>query len=175
MKTLKESLLGNIEDNLVKGDEWAKRINTIGDKLELIKISGTFVNKIAKNVSKTALKKATKNAYMSDELERVSNDYKTFGFDDTAKMFVQWIENYKIESLNDLNDVTNKLNDANKLNHEAINTGIFKQKAIDNLKHLPYVSSPISVWNTGIWAGADYQIEIQLFDCTLNLYYKIRK
>lgn len=167
MKNLKdilvEGILGDTDTVLSDGDAWLIRQNTIGGKLKLVNIGGTYLNKICKsgNAAKAALKKATKDYYVSDELNAIAEKYKNLGVDDNIKMLIQWIENQKLNSLPDLNELS-KPNNA--LYQAAIEAGIITKK------------------NGGIWIKpspyavikADYLIEIVFDDCKLTLFYNVR-
>ena len=113
------------------------------------------------NASKAALKKATKDYYVSEELKNIVKDYKSLGVDDNVKMLIQWIENQKLNSLPDLNELS-KPNNA--LSQAAIEAGIISKK------------------NGGIWIKpstysvmkSDYLIDIVFDDCKLTLFYNVR-
>ena len=167
MKSLKdilvEGILGDTDTVLSDGDKYMTRLNSIGGKLKIVSVAGMYFNRICKsgNASKAALKKATKDYYVSEELKNIVKDYKSLGVDDNVKMLIQWIENQKLNSLPDLNELS-KPNNA--LSQAAIEAGIISKK------------------NGGIWIKpstysvmkSDYLIEIVFNDCKLTLFYNVR-
>lgn len=104
MKTLKESLLDDIETTMNRGNEWAKHADVFG--YYLVFDSCVCYEDIAGLFSASSLKKLTNGLpYNNDKIERGQFDKRN-----KLKMFANWLDNLN------LSDIGIKLNELNKSN-----------------------------------------------------------
>lgn len=93
MKSLKESLLGDMEDNLAKGDDIMNSYTYFGGRFEFI--GGICGSQSATTLSANALKRLTKNMpYMNSYIEKAS-----FGRNDKLKMLANLIDHIPLKDL----------------------------------------------------------------------------
>lgn len=93
MKSLKESLLGNMEDTLEKGDEIMDKYECFGSRFEFI--GGICGSQSATTLSANALKKLTKNmSYMHDYMEKAKFDKQN-----KLKMLANLIDHIPLKDL----------------------------------------------------------------------------
>lgn len=93
MKSLKESLLADIDDTLNNGDTTIKKFETVGHMFTFSR--GIASTKAAAVFSANALKKLTKN------LDYINDNIKIAMFDNRNKcnMFLNWFENLSFKEL----------------------------------------------------------------------------
>ena len=93
MKSLKESLLADIDDTLNKGDTTIKKFETVGHMFTFCR--GISSTKAAAVFSANALKKLTK------DLDYINDNIKVAIFDNRYKcnMFLNWFENLSFKEL----------------------------------------------------------------------------
>jgi hypothetical protein len=98
MRTLKESLLADIDNSLEQGDKDIKHYNCFGRvfKLRRTVLSRTGVSAF----SATGLKKLNKNLdYINDTTAMDENSYMYVGTGKKAKMFCNWVDHIKLDEL----------------------------------------------------------------------------
>lgn len=101
MKTLKESLLGDINDTLDKGDIAVAEIGTFGEKYKLYRIDypyrrPSFINRY---LNSSVLKSLTKDIKQYDpNIDTATDEYDK---QDTVKMFLKWFNTVKLTELGD--------------------------------------------------------------------------
>lgn len=111
MKTLKESLLTDIDDTLNKGDKAIKDYNCWG---RVFKLERTVLNKIAsKALSLVSLKKLTNGMDFINDTTK-SNYMYIGGTGERDKMFANWIDHISLDDLeltdSDLKTLTTEIN-----------------------------------------------------------------
>lgn len=93
MKSLKESLLGDMEDTLEKGDEIMDKYEYFGSRFEFI--GGICGSQSATTLSANVLKKLTKNmSYMHDYMEKAKFDKQN-----KLKMLANLIDHIPLKDL----------------------------------------------------------------------------
>lgn len=96
MKTLKESLLADIEDTIKQGDEDIKKYDAFGYMFTFCR--GISSTKAANVFSVRSLRKLTKNMdYINDNIKP---NKIIFDSADKCNMFLNWLEHLTFEDLN---------------------------------------------------------------------------
>lgn len=113
MKTLKESLLDDIEDTLTTGDSTIKKVYSAGSKLEICSIYGEL--ETLDHIDYSKVEKATKNfeLYYKSQAEIAIRNFDEYfchnmlskAYYEKLWMLIMCIENIKLDSLDvDFND-----------------------------------------------------------------------
>lgn len=99
MKTLKESLLADIDDTLDKGDIAVAEVGTFGEKYKLYDISYPYGRPLfmSRYLNSSVLKSLTKNIKTYDPNIDTATD--EFDKHDTVKMFLKWFSTVKLTDL----------------------------------------------------------------------------
>lgn len=104
MKTLKESILADIDDALKQGDIAAAEVGTFGKKYKLYNINYPYGRPgfINRYLNSSVLKSLTKDIKKYDpNIDNVTDEYDK---QDTVKMFLKWFNTVKLTELGDLGD-----------------------------------------------------------------------
>lgn len=99
MKTLKESLLGDINDTLDKGDIAIAEAGTFGGKYKLYDIAYPYGRPLfmSRYLNSSVLKSLTKNIKTYDpNIDTATDEYDK---QDTVKMFLKWFSTVKLTDL----------------------------------------------------------------------------
>ena len=98
MRTLKESLLADIDNSLEQGDKDIKNYNCFGG---VFKLRRTVLNKTGVSAfSATGLKKLNKNLdYINDTTAMPETSYMYNGGGKKAKMFCNWVDHIGLDEL----------------------------------------------------------------------------
>lgn len=102
MKTLKESLLGDINDTLDKGDIAVAELGTFGGKYKLYDIDYPYRRPgfINRYLNSSVLKSLTKDIKIYDpNIDTATDEYDK---QVTVKMFLKWFGTVKLTELGDL-------------------------------------------------------------------------
>lgn len=102
MKTLKESLLGDINDTLDKGDIAVAEIGTFGEMYKLYDIDYPYRRPLfmSRYLNSSVLKSLTKDIKTYDpNIDTATDEYDK---QDTVKMFLKWFSTVKLTELGDL-------------------------------------------------------------------------
>ena len=136
MKTLKESLLGDIESNFAKGEDVMNTLNTFGHKFKLIHaLCGSSSSGV---LNMTNLKKLTKNLdYIDDNIERGYFDKQG-----KIKMFANWLSHISFSDLG----ITNTENTGDEF-RRAFTEG-FRKYCDDN--NIFNSSHKVGMWATSV-------------------------
>ena len=99
MKTLKESLLADIDDTLDKGDIAVAEAGTFGGKYKLYDIAYPYGRPlfISKYLNLSVLKSITKDIKYYDP--NIDSATAEFDKQDTVKMFLKWFNTVKLNDL----------------------------------------------------------------------------
>lgn len=102
MKTLKESILADIDDALKQGDIAIEEAGTFGGKYKLYDISYTYGRPLfmSRYLNSSVLKSLTKDIKKYDpNIDTVTDK---FDKQDTVKMFLKWFNTVKLTELGEL-------------------------------------------------------------------------
>jgi hypothetical protein len=102
MKTLKESILADIDDALKQGDIAIEEVGTFGGKYKLYNIDYPYRRPgfINRYLNSAVLKSLTKDIKKYDPNIDTATD--EFDKQDTVKMFLKWFNTVKLTELGDL-------------------------------------------------------------------------
>ena len=144
MKTLKESLLGDIESNFAKGEDVMNTLNTFGYKFKLIRaVCGSNSSGV---LNMANLKKLTKDLdYMDDNIE-----HGYFDKQGKIKMFANWLSHISFSDLG----ITNIENTGDEF-RRAFTEG-FRKYCDDN--NIFNSSHKVGMWATSVAVTRDKDV-----------------
>lgn len=144
MKTLKESLLGDIESNFAKGEDVMNALNTFGHKFKLIRaVCGSNSAGVLNMVN---LKKLTKDLDYTDD--NIKNGY--FDKQGKIKMFANWLGHISFSDIG----ITNTNNTGDEF-RRAFTEG-FRKYCDDN--NVFNSSRKVDMWATSVAVTRDADI-----------------
>lgn len=142
MKTLKESILADMEDTLLAGDKKAKELNSVGSILEIESIYGDETALM--NIFNSKIIKATegKNLFNKKKTEDVIDRFETFycgpfGLSKSIKnklqLFITYIDNMQLTDIKiDFDNKKVKDNFCKELTQDFIANGIMSNAEFHN-------------------------------------------
>lgn len=144
MKTLKESLLSDIESNFAKGEDAMNALNTFGYKFKLIRaVCGSSSSGV---LNMANLKKLTKGLnYMDDNIERGYFDKQG-----KIKMFANWLDHISFSDLG----ITNTSDTGDEF-RRAFTEG-FRKYCDDN--NIFNSSHKVDMWATSVAVTRDKDV-----------------